>query len=84
MPSPDELARRSVGGVEEPVARWEIWTVATMLITTHGEGAEEKAEREIGTAIEEGHIGNLTVWRAIRMKLDEIRAERASKGNASP
>ena len=65
--------------MEEPVARWEIWSVATMLISVHGDGAEEKTEREIENAKKADDIGALSVWRAIRMKLDEIRAERGTK-----
>lgn len=65
-----------MSGIEEPVARWEIWSVATMLIASHGDGADKKAEDEIAKAADEEDLGALTVWRAVRMKLDEIRAER--------
>jgi len=46
-----------------------------MLIAMHGDGAEKKARDEIAKATGEEDVGALTVWRAIRMKLDEIRAE---------
>jgi len=64
-----------VARIEESVARWEIWPVAKMLIAMHGDGAEKKARDEIAKATGEEDVGALTVWRAIRMKLDEIRAE---------
>lgn len=64
--------------MEEPVAKWEIWSVANMLITVHGDGAEGKAEQEIANATRKADVGALTVWRAIRMKLDEMRAERGT------
>jgi hypothetical protein len=57
------------------VAKWEIYSLATMLIVTHGDAAEEKAELEIAAAREANHIGNLTVWAAVRAKLDQIRDE---------
>ena len=80
MPAEREPAGQPQSLVEAPVARWEIWSVTTMLIKTHSVGAEEKAEQEIATAIEQGHAGNLHVWRSFRIKLDEIRAERSTKG----
>lgn len=61
---------------EGGVARWEIYSLATMLMATHGEAAEEKAELEIAAAREANHTGNLTVWAAVRAKLDQIRDEK--------
>jgi hypothetical protein len=66
--------------MEEPVARWEIWSVARMLIATHGEAAEEKAEIEIAAALDANEIGQCTVWSAIRAKIDEIR-DKQGTGN---
>lgn len=66
---------------EGGVAGWEIYSLATMLIATHGEAAEEKAELEIAAAREANHIGNLTVWAAVRAKLDHIRDEKDRRGS---
>lgn len=65
--------------MEEPVARWEIWSVATMLLATHGDEAEGKADRAIAAAMELQDMGALSVWRAIRFKLDELRAQQADR-----
>jgi hypothetical protein len=62
-------------GVDEPVARWEIWSFAQMLIATHADGAEEKAELEIALARDSGDTGQMTVWAAVRSRLEEIRGK---------
>ena len=55
------------------VAPWEYWTVANMLISTHGEAAEEKAQLNITEARENNDQAQILVWTAILGKIDEIR-----------
>lgn len=59
--------------VEPVVARWELRSVATMLIATHGENAERTAQENLERAIAEGHEGNEIVWTGIITQLGEIR-----------
>ena len=55
------------------IARWELHSVATMLIATHGENAEGTAEANLSRAIEEGHEGDEIVWRGVISQLRAIR-----------
>ncbi|QCI96356.1 MULTISPECIES: hypothetical protein [unclassified Novosphingobium] len=59
--------------VEPVVAKWELHSVATMLIATYGEDAERTAEENLAIAIAEEHEGNETVWTGIITQLREIR-----------
>lgn len=59
--------------VEPVVAKWELRSVATMLIATHGEDAERTAQENLDCAIAEGHEGNEIVWTGIVTQLREIR-----------
>lgn len=56
------------------VAPWEYWAVANMLISTHGEAAEEKAQLKITDALENNDRAEVVVWTAILSKIDEIRS----------
>lgn len=57
------------------VASWEYWSVAKMLIASHGTDAESVAEENLETAFANGHSGNIIVWREIRRKIDEMRLQ---------
>ena len=63
------------------VANWEYWSVATMLVSSHGDDAEAVAEERLAAALDDGHAGDIIVWKEIRKKLGEIRAERAARGD---
>lgn len=69
------VTRLPAGEVDMSVAPWEYWTVATMLITTHGEAAEERAHLMITEAREKHDHANVTVWTAILAKIGEIRSQ---------
>ena len=56
------------------VAPWEYWTVANMLISTHGDDAEEKAQFRITEARENNDEAGAIVWTAILTKIDTIRS----------
>jgi hypothetical protein len=56
------------------IAPWEYWTVANMLISTHGDAAEEKALLNITGARENHDEAQVIVWTAILGKIEEIRA----------
>lgn len=59
-----------------PVAAWEFWSVANMLIATHGDGAEMKAQLSLEEARLSGRLGDLVTWSTVIDKLAIIRAER--------
>jgi hypothetical protein len=58
------------------IAKWEFWSVATVLAVTHGLEAEAVAAKELQEAIERGHSGDILVWREIAERLPEILADR--------
>ena len=62
-----------------PVAKWELWSVALMLIQTHGDDAESVAAIKLAEAEAEGHLGNTIVWEEVQRLLPEVRAEQNSK-----
>ena len=62
-----------------PVAKWELWSVALMLIETHGDDAEAVARLRLFQAEAEGNLGDTVVWEEIEKLLPNIRAEQAAK-----
>lgn len=60
-----------------PVARWEFWSLATILIGTHGEDAEDHAECRFEEALASGDSGEAVVWREVVEVLPRVRQERA-------
>ena len=50
---------------EPVVAKWELWTVATMLVSTHGDDAEAHAQAKLADALECEDETNEIVWRGI-------------------
>ena len=64
----------SIIGATMTIATWEYWSVANMLISTHGDSAEEKAELRIAEALENDDVANVLVWKSVLTKIEEIRA----------
>ena len=56
------------------VARWEFWSLATMLIVTHSDGAELDARKSLTEAIEIGNSGEIVMRKNVMAKLAESRA----------
>ena len=61
------------------VAKWELWSLANMLISTHGDEAEFVAADRLETALAKDDSGEILVWREVVKKIPEIRAEIAGK-----
>ena len=59
---------------EPVVAKWELWTVANMLISVHGDGAEAHAAAKLGDAKARQDEGDEIVWQGIITQLGRIRA----------
>lgn len=55
------------------IAKWELWTVANMLISTHGDEAEAHAQAKLADAEEMGDEGGLIVWSGVITQLRVIR-----------
>lgn len=58
---------------EPVVAKWEMWSVANMLISVHGDGAEAHAAAKLVDAQERQHEGDEIVWQGILTQLSRIR-----------
>ncbi len=58
------------------VASWEFWSLANMLITTHGDDAENEAARQLHVAEEQNDQGQKVVWTEVIKKLGQLRSER--------
>jgi hypothetical protein len=63
-----------------PVAPWEFYAVATMLVTTHGDEAEMHAAEKLEEAEARNDRGEMVVWGEVIKKLAGIRAEQAQRG----
>jgi len=63
-----------------PVASWEFYSLALMLVGIHGDEAEDEAVRKLAIATEENNRGDMLVWREVAARLAEIRAERTASG----
>lgn len=68
-----------MGSQVMPVAKWELWSVAVMLIEAHGDNAEAVARDRLTEAEADGHLGDTVVWEEIEKLLPKVRAEQASK-----
>jgi hypothetical protein len=62
------------------VASWEFYSLAVMLIATHGEAAEEAAAIRLRAAEEDGDRGQMVVWTEVGRKLPAVRADQAKTG----
>ena len=59
----------------EPVfTKWELWSVANMLITVRGDGAEAHAAAKLADARARQHEGDEIVWQGVITQLARIRA----------
>jgi len=62
------------------VAKWEFYSLASMLLSTHGDEAEEEAARRLHRAEETHDRGQIVVWLEVAKLLPGIRAEREQRG----
>lgn len=61
------------------VAPWEFWSLATILIGTHGDQAEEEAAERLRVAEARDDTGQKVVWTEVIRKLKDIRAENTQR-----
>lgn len=63
-----------------PISQWELWAVANMMVSAHGEDAEAEVNRRVESARTSGDTAGETVWRGVQGKVAELRAERPTPG----
>lgn len=59
---------------EPAIATWELWSVAQMLISVRGDGAEAHAAEKLADARERQHEGDEIVWQGVLTQIARIRA----------
>lgn len=57
-----------------PVAKWELWSTAVMLLAAHGDDADAIAQAHLAQAEIEGNLGDIVVWEEIGKLLPQVRA----------
>jgi hypothetical protein len=62
------------------VAKWEFYSLASMLLSTHGDDAEAEAARRLHRAEELNDRGEVVVWVEVGKLLPGIREERQQRG----
>ena len=60
-------------GARPAIARWELWTVAQMLVSTRGDDAEAHAQAKLDEAKGQGDEAGEIVWSGIMTQLKRIR-----------
>ena len=56
------------------VASWEFWSLAVMLIVTHGDDAEAEAQRRFDDAGPD-ETGQRVTWNEVLKKLPAVRSD---------
>lgn len=55
------------------IGTWELWTVAQMLVATHGDEAESHAQAKLAEAKGQGDEAEEIVWSGVISQLARIR-----------
>jgi hypothetical protein len=55
------------------IAKWELWTVAKMLVSTHGDAAETHVEAKLAEAKAACDEAAEIVWSGVSSQLQRIR-----------
>lgn len=70
MTRPTDLSKLET---EPIVATWELWSVAQMLVSTRGDGAEPHAHEKLAAAKDQGDEAGEIVWSGVITQLRRIR-----------
>lgn len=62
------------------VAAWEFYSLAAMLVGSHGDAAEEEAARRLEEARERDDRGQMVVWTEVSRKIAKVRTDTARRG----
>lgn len=55
------------------IATWELWSVAQMLVATHGDEAESLAQAKLAEAKGQGDEADEIVWSGVITQLKRLR-----------
>ncbi|HET6942758.1 MAG TPA: hypothetical protein VFH89_11405 [Sphingomicrobium sp.] len=58
---------------EPVVAKWELWTVAQMLVSTQGDDAEAHAQAKLAESQDQNDEAGEIVWSGVITQLKRIR-----------
>ena len=70
MPQPTDPSKIDT---EPSIATWELWTVAQMLVSTHGDDAESHARSKLAEATDQADEAAEIVWSGVITQLRSIR-----------
>jgi hypothetical protein len=62
-----------------PVAAWEFYALAVMLVASHGDEAEAEAARRFEAAEAANDRGQMVVWTEVTGRLDTVRSDRRAR-----
>jgi hypothetical protein len=57
------------------IAKWELWSVAQMLVATHGDDAENHAQAKLAEAKDLSDEADQIVWSGVIAQLKRLREE---------
>ena len=55
------------------IATWELWTVAQMLVSTHGANAEAHCQAKLADAVATGNEAEELVWSGVITQLRRLQ-----------
>lgn len=61
------------------IAKWELWSVANMLVSVHGDNAEGHAQSKLAEALENQDEGGKIVWQGVITQLVRNRANQGQQ-----
>jgi hypothetical protein len=64
------------------VAKWEYWSLATMMISAHGENALAAVKVRLAAAEANDDEADLIIWAEVARRLPEVMAEQARAKDA--
>lgn len=62
-----------------PVAGWEFYSLAVMLVATHGDDAEAEAQRRFVAAEARNERGTMVVWTEVGRRIVKVRADQDAR-----
>lgn len=62
-----------------PVAAWEFYALAVMLVASHGDEAEAEAARRFDEARAADDRGQMVVWTAVERACAKVRADQQTR-----
>ena len=70
-----------VNGARTPLSDRELWACAIKVETTHGQQAPRFIAERIGALALAGDAAGVATWRAIAVRVDQLRVQKVSPGS---